>query len=118
MAADISLPRRGANLVFGEGNSESAVLFVGEAPGFHEDQLKRPFVGMSGKLLDKLINEIGWKREDIYITNIVKRRPPENRDPLPDEISAYQPYLEKQIGIMKPKVIVPLNKKPPAVHLE
>jgi DNA polymerase len=110
MAEDVSLPLRGANLVFGEGNPESAVLFVGEAPGFHEDQLKRPFVGMSGKLLDKLINEIGWKREDIYITNIVKRRPPENRDPLPDEISAYQPYLERQIGIMKPKVVVPLGR--------
>lgn len=110
MTADISLPLRGANLVFGEGNPESAVLFVGEAPGFHEDQLKRPFVGLSGKLLDKLISEIGWKRGDIYITNIVKRRPPENRDPLPDEISAYQNYLERQIGIMKPKVVVPLGR--------
>lgn len=110
MDADISLPLRGANLVFGEGNPESAVLFVGEAPGFHEDQLKRPFVGLSGKLLDKLIDEVRWKRSDIYITNIVKRRPPENRDPLPDEIAAYQPYLERQIGIMKPKVVVPLGR--------
>ena len=110
MAADVSLPLRGANLVFGEGNPESTILFIGEAPGFHENQLKRPFVGLSGKLLDKLINEIGWKREDIYITNIVKRRPPENRDPLPDEIGAYQKYLERQIGIMKPKVVVPLGR--------
>ncbi|MBI2047800.1 MAG: uracil-DNA glycosylase [Candidatus Liptonbacteria bacterium] len=110
MAADVSLPLRDSNLVFGEGNPESAVIFIGEAPGFHEDRLKRPFVGLSGKLLDKLINEIGWKREDIYITNIVKRRPPENRDPLPDEIGAYQPYLERQIAIMKPKVAATLGR--------
>lgn len=110
MAADDSLPLREANLVFGEGNPDSEAVFIGEAPGFHEDRLKRPFVGRAGKLLDELINEIGWKRENVYITNIVKRRPPENRDPLPDEIGAYQPYLEKQIGIIKPKIIVALGR--------
>jgi uracil-DNA glycosylase len=104
------LPLREANLVFGEGSADCAVMFVGEAPGFHEDQLKRPFVGRAGQLLDGLINEIGWKRPDVYITNIVKCRPPENRDPLPEEIEAYKPYLTRQIEIIGPKVIVALGR--------
>lgn len=109
--ADSSLPFLGtANLVFGEGNPETKALFIGEAPGFHENEQKRPFVGQSGKLLDKLIALIGWRREDIYITNIVKRRPPENRDPLPEEIKAYSPYLFRQIEIINPKAIVPLGR--------
>lgn len=110
MEADTSLPLRGANLVFGEGSSDAAVCFIGEAPGFHEDQQKRPFVGRAGQLLDKLIEELGWKRGEVYITNIVKRRPPENRDPLPEEIEAYRPYLARQIAIMKPKIIAPLGR--------
>src|SRR5687768_1402789 len=81
------------NLVFGEGNPDCQVLFIGEAPGAKEDELVRPFVGRSGQLLRKSIRELGWKEEDVYITNIVKRRPPENRDPLPAEILAYRPYL-------------------------
>jgi len=105
-----SLPLRESNLVFGEGNPESEVLFIGEAPGFYEDRDKRPFVGRSGKLLDKLIEEIGWKREDVYITNIVKRRPPENRDPSPEEIESYSPYLTEQIEIIDPKVVAPLGR--------
>lgn len=107
---DNSLPLRESNLVFGEGSSEAEVLFIGEAPGFHEDKQKRPFVGRSGQLLNDFIEEIGWEREDVYITNIVKRRPPDNRDPEPDEISAYKPYLTKQIRIIDPKVIVPLGR--------
>ncbi|MEK9179990.1 MAG: uracil-DNA glycosylase [Patescibacteria group bacterium] len=108
--ASVSLPLRESNLVFGEGNPDCEVMFVGEAPGFHEDRLKRPFVGRGGQLLDKLIGEIGWKREDVYITNIVKRRPPENRDPLPEEIEAYKPYLTRQIEIINPKAIVCLGR--------
>lgn len=107
---DDTLPLRGANLVFGEGNPETEVVFIGEAPGHYEDLQGRPFVGRAGKLLDTLINEIGWKREDVYITNIVKRRPPENRDPLPEEVTAYYPYLKRQIEIINPRLIVPLGR--------
>lgn len=110
MMEDKSLPLREANLVFGEGNIDSPVLFIGEAPGQKEDELKRPFVGRSGQLLDKLIGVIGWKREDVFITNIVKRRPPNNRDPLPEEIEAYKPYLAEQIEILNPKIIATLGR--------
>jgi len=106
---DSTLPLH-SNLVFGEGNPNAKVVCIGEAPGAKEDELGRPFVGRAGQLLDKLIEGIGWKREDIYITNIVKRRPPENRDPLPEEIDAYKPYLEKELSIIGPKVIVPLGR--------
>lgn len=105
-----SLPLRESNLVFGEGNIDCEVMFVGEAPGFHENEKRRPFVGRGGQLLTKQIEAIGWRREKVYITNIVKRRPPENRDPLPEEIEAYKPYLTKQIEIINPKVIVPLGR--------
>ena len=110
IAADTSLPLREANLVFGEGNSDCDVMFIGEGPGANEDRLKRPFVGRAGQLLDTLIKEINWKREDVYITNIIKRRPPDNRDPLPEEIAAYSPYLSRQIEIINPKVIVCLGR--------
>lgn len=110
IAADTSLPLQPANLVFGEGSPDCDVMFIGEAPGFHEDRLKRPFVGRGGQLLDECIKSIGWKREDVYITNIIKRRPPENRDPLPDEIEKYKPYLARQIEIINPKIIVPLGR--------
>ncbi|HPT08600.1 MAG TPA: uracil-DNA glycosylase [bacterium] len=98
------------NLVFGEGSAQAEILFIGEAPGLKEDMLKRPFVGRSGQLLTKMIEEIGLARSDVYITNIVKRRPPENRDPLPEEIEVYKPYLQKQIDIIKPKIIVTLGR--------
>jgi DNA polymerase len=110
MAADGSLPLQESNFVFGEGSAESVVMFIGEAPGASEDKLGRPFVGRAGKLLDKLIAEIGWKREDIYISNIVKRRPPENRDPFPDELEAYRPYLTEEIEALNPKIIAPLGR--------
>jgi len=109
ISADKKLPLT-TNLVFGEGNPDCDVLFIGEAPGAKEDELIRPFVGRSGQLLRKSIRELGWKEEDVYITNIVKRRPPENRDPSPEEIIAYKPYLTRQIDIIKPKIIVPLGR--------
>ncbi|OGG42487.1 hypothetical protein A3A21_02765 [Candidatus Jorgensenbacteria bacterium RIFCSPLOWO2_01_FULL_45_25b] len=107
---DSLLPLQESHLVFGEGNPNCDILFIGEAPGFHENEQKRPFVGRSGQLLTKLIEAIGWKREDVYITNIVKRRPPENRDPSPEEIEAYKPYLTRQIEILNPKIIAPLGR--------
>lgn len=107
---DKTLPLLPANLVFGEGNIDCQVMFIGEAPGAEEDRLIRPFVGRSGKLLDKMIEALGWKREDVYISNIVKRRPPDNRDPLPAEIEAYKPYLARQIEIINPKVIATLGR--------
>src|SRR3990167_8946207 len=109
MLADKKLPLV-TNLVFGEGNSDCRVLFIGEAPGRVEDEMVRPFVGRSGQLLRRNIRDAGWKEEEVYITNIVKRRPPDNRDPLPEEIEAYKPYLMRQIGIINPKVIVPLGR--------
>ena len=110
IAADISLPLRESNLVFGEGNPDCEVMFIGEGPGFHEDRLGRPFVGRAGQLLDGMIEGIGWKRKDVYIANVIKRRPPDNRDPLPEEIVAYAPYLARQIEIINPKVIVCLGR--------
>lgn len=110
IAADKNLPLQESNLVFGEGSPDCEVLFIGEAPGFNEDQQKRPFVGRAGQLLRKNIRDIRWKEEDVYITNIVKRRPPENRDPTPEEIESYKPYLARQIEIISPKIVVPLGR--------
>lgn len=102
--------KKTANLVFGEGNVDCTVMFIGEAPGFNEDLLKRPFVGRTGKVLDDCIQSIKWKRSEVYITNIVKRRPPENRDPTNEEIEAYKPYLARQIEIINPKIIATLGR--------
>ena len=110
LRGDKKLPLQESNLVFGEGDINCSIMFVGEAPGQRENELKRPFVGRSGQLLDKLLGEIGWKRENVYITNIVKRRPPENRDPSEEEIEAYKPYLARQIEIINPKIIAPLGR--------
>lgn len=109
MQKDPKLPL-GTNLVFGEGNPECEVLFIGEAPGATEDEMIRPFVGRAGQLLRKSLRDIGWQEKDVYITNIVKRRPPENRDPLPEEIESYKPYLTRQVDIIAPKIIVPLGR--------
>jgi len=109
ISEDSSLPLR-SNLVFGEGSPDSKIMFIGEAPGVSEDLQKRPFVGRAGQLLREMIREIKWKEDEVYITNIVKRRPPQNRDPLPEEITAYEPYLKKQIEIINPRVIVPLGR--------
>jgi len=98
------------NAVPGEGRINATLMFVGEAPGAHEDEEGRPFVGAAGKLLTQLIESIGLKREDVYITNVIKCRPPGNRDPTDDEIEACSPYLVKQIVMIKPKVIVALGR--------
>ncbi len=111
MEADAGLPFFGkANLVFGEGHPDAKVLFIGEAPGFYEDRERRPFVGRAGQLLNKMLLDIGWRRESVYITNIVKRRPPENRDPEPTEIEAYKPYLKRQLAVIQPKIIATLGR--------
>lgn len=99
------------NAVPGSGNYQSEVVFIGEGPGKNEDLQGKPFVGAAGKFLDKMLASIGWTREDIFITNVVKCRPPENRDPLPDEISTcYTNYLQKQLASMKPLLIVTLGR--------
>ena len=98
------------NAVPGEGNTDSEVVFIGEAPGRSEDEQGRPFVGRAGKLLESLLAEIGLKREDVWIGNIIKHRPPENRDPMPDEIAACQPYLTMQLEAIKPKLIITLGR--------
>jgi DNA polymerase len=98
------------NIVFGEGNPDADLMFVGEGPGRDEDIQARPFVGDAGKLLTKLIVKLGLKREDVYIANIVKCRPPYNRNPEGDEIAECRPFLDKQIEIIRPRVIVCLGK--------
>ncbi|WP_010477217.1 type-4 uracil-DNA glycosylase [Thermococcus zilligii] len=98
------------NAVPGSGSYNAKVMFVGEAPGYWEDQEGLPFVGRAGKMLDGLLETIGLSREEVYITNVVKCRPPENRDPTEEEIRACAPYLDSQIDIIRPKVIVPLGR--------
>ncbi|MEM3832624.1 MAG: type-4 uracil-DNA glycosylase [Thermoprotei archaeon] len=99
------------NAVPGEGNPHAEIMFIGEAPGYNEDIQGRPFVGAAGKLLTELIvNVLKIPRSSVYITNVVKCRPPENRDPYPDEVQTCTPYLDKQIAIIKPKIIVTLGK--------
>ena len=93
------------NPVFGEGNEHAKIFFCGEAPGYHESMTGKPFCGAAGKILDKLLDSIGLKRKEIYITNIVKLRPPNNRNPTQEEIKACSPYLDRQIEIIKPKII-------------
>ena len=98
------------NIVFGEGNPEAPVVFVGEGPGADEDRTGRPFVGRAGELLTRMIEGLEWRRDDVYICNIVKCRPPGNRDPQPDEVSTCRPFLEQQLSVIQPKVIVTLGK--------
>jgi len=98
------------NAVPGEGNLKAAVMFVGEAPGYWEDVKGRPFVGAAGKLLDESLSSVGISRSEVYITNVVKCRPPENRDPLSSEIETCTPYLDRQIKIVEPKFIVTLGR--------
>jgi len=94
----------------GEGDPETEVVFVGEGPGFNEDRGGRPFIGRAGGLLVKLLASIGWRREEVFITNIVKCRPPDNRDPQPDEIAACAPYLRRQLDVLDPALIVTLGR--------
>jgi uracil-DNA glycosylase family 4 len=97
-------------LVFGDGNPAAEIVFIGEAPGKNEDIQGIPFVGAAGKFLNEMLEMINLKREDVYITNIVKYRPPENRDPLPEEKSAFLPYLQQQMAIIQPKLIITLGR--------
>ncbi len=96
--------------VIGEGSHEAKIMFVGEAPGKNEAATGRPFCGASGKLLDELLASVNITRASVYVTNIVKDRPPQNRDPLPEEIAAYGPFLDRQIEIIQPKVIATLGR--------
>jgi uracil-DNA glycosylase len=97
------------NVVFGSGNADADLMFVGEAPGFHEDQQGKPFVGAAGKLLEKLLADIDLTREDVFIANVLKSRPPGNRDPQLEEIEACKPYLTRQIELIEPLVICTLG---------
>jgi DNA polymerase len=96
-------------VVFGSGSPHADLMFVGEAPGFHEDQQGVPFVGQAGKLLDKLLGGIGLTRADVYVANVIKCRPPGNRDPLPEEIAACEPHLFRQIELIEPKLVATLG---------
>ena len=96
-------------VVFGSGDPDADLMFVGEAPGFHEDQQGVPFVGQAGKLLERLLGEIGLQRSDVYIANVLKCRPPGNRDPLPDEIASCEPHLFRQIELIRPKLVATLG---------
>lgn len=104
------LAAQATQLVFGEGNPSADIVFIGEAPGKKEDELGQPFVGASGKFLNSMLEMIGLSRQDVYITNIVKYRPPDNRDPTPEEKKAFLPYLQSQLEVIQPKVVVTLGR--------
>lgn len=104
------LADQATNLVMGDGNPNADIVFIGEAPGKNEDEQGLPFVGAAGKFLNEMLAEAGLQRQDVYITNIVKYRPPNNRDPLPEEKKAFWPYLVKQLQIVRPKVVITLGR--------
>jgi DNA polymerase len=104
-----SLAKGRTQVVFGSGNPDADLMFVGEAPGFHEDQQGLPFVGQAGKLLERLLGGIGLTRGDVYIANVLKCRPPGNRDPVPDEIAACEPHLFRQIELIEPTLVATLG---------
>ena len=112
MREDMNLPLRksATNLVFGEGSSDAKLFFLGEGPGYYEDQTGRPFVGNAGALLNQLLYSVKLPREEVFITNVICYRPPENRDPLPEEIEAFEPYIDEMIDIIKPKAVVTLGR--------
>jgi uracil-DNA glycosylase family 4 len=116
LAAEISrctrclLHRGRTKAVPGVGPSNAEIMFIGEAPGFHEDQQGLPFVGAAGNFLDELLESIGLKRQEVFIANVIKCRPPGNRDPLPEEIEACKPYLDRQIELIQPKLVVTLGR--------
>lgn len=104
------LAKTATNLVMGDGNIDADIVFIGEAPGKNEDEQGLPFVGAAGKFLNEMLAAAGMNRSDVYITNIVKYRPPNNRDPLPEEKAAFWPYLLKQLQIIQPKVVITLGR--------
>lgn len=117
IAADIlsqnicpDLAKSATNLVMGDGNVDAKIVFIGEAPGKNEDEQGLPFVGAAGKFLNEMLAEISLERRDVYITNIVKYRPPNNRDPLPDEKRAFWPFLVRQLSVIQPAIIVTLGR--------
>jgi DNA polymerase len=107
--ANLPLKESATNIVMGKGSAEAEIMFIGEAPGRNEDEQGMPFVGAAGKNLDKLLNEVGLSLGDVYIANILKYRPPENRNPTSEEIKAHTPWLIEQIKVIKPKVICTLG---------
>jgi len=107
---DCDLSRTRARAVPGEGPLDAEIMFIGEAPGYYEDQQARPFVGPAGQFLDQLLASIGMKRQDVYICNVIKCRPPNNRDPLPKEIQACHKWLERQLELIRPKVVATLGR--------
>lgn len=109
-ALKLPLAQSPSDIVPGEGSREARILFIGEAPGYHETVQRRPFVGRSGKLLRSTIDETGIEKKDYFISNIVKVRPPDNRDPTAEEIAAYKPYLDAEIRIIRPNLIVTLGR--------
>lgn len=106
----LELADQATNLVMGDGNPDADIVFIGEAPGKSEDEQGLPFVGASGKFLNEMLAEAGMVRDDVYITNIVKYRPPNNRDPLPEEKKEFWPYLLKQLQVIEPKVVITLGR--------
>lgn len=104
------LAKTATNLVVGSGNADAEIVFIGEAPGKNEDLQGKPFVGAAGRFLDEMLAGIHLNRDDIYITNIVKYRPPNNRDPLPEEKKAFLPFLQAQLEVIKPKIVVTLGR--------
>lgn len=104
------LAEQATQLVFGDGNPSAEIVFIGEAPGKNEDLQGKPFVGAAGKFLDEMLEMINLKRKDIYITNIVKYRPPNNRDPYPEEKASFLPYLQAQLDIIEPTLVVTLGR--------
>jgi uracil-DNA glycosylase family 4 len=107
---DCELAKYRTKVVPGEGAEDAGLLFIGEAPGWHEDQQGRPFVGPAGQFLDQLLASIGLRREEVYIANVIKCRPPQNRDPLPAEIQSCRKWLDRQIEIIQPQMIVTLGR--------
>lgn len=108
--SSLPLKETATQLVFGDGNPDADILIIGEAPGANEDRTGLPFVGRAGKLLDQILTNISLQRSDVYITNIIKYRPPANRPPKPDEIASFKPFLETQIKIINPKIIISLGR--------
>jgi len=104
------LAKTAHHMVFGEGNPDADIVFIGEAPGKNEDEQGRPFIGAAGKFLNEMLEGIGLARADVYITSILKYRPPNNRDPLPDEKKAFLPFLQAQLEVIRPKVVVTLGR--------
>ena len=104
------LAREAKNLVMGDGNIDAEIVFIGEAPGKNEDETGLPFVGAAGKFLNEMLSTVNMNRNDIFITNIVKYRPPNNRDPLPEEKKAFWPYLVRQLDVIKPQIVVTLGR--------